>query len=752
MDTKSNEGQSFYENSFQHLQDELKKIDLLIRWQVRRLRQSRNKAFPEEYAGLFISEEEIDCLLKHNVQPQKTDKPSPSPSSDHEELNKHLSQLNQLTSQKAAASLKKGKYLSLFHLSHLFGLSPFEVYCLLICLAVELDWRYERLFAYLQNDVTKKRPTVGLILQLLTYSMEERFSLWPQFSSRATLFKYNLLRFSDQASEKQAPLISRSLKLDDRIVEFLLEFNPVDSRIESFVRLLKPQMELEDVIIPGELKEKVNRLSLELKGATGQGKAYFSFPHCILYLKGSYGGGQQQTAEAVCSRLDLRLLQVDLGALPVGLMPFDQCLRLILREALLQSSGVYLKGFDHYAEEVEKNGKRDEVILRTLEEYPGLVFLEGEKSWEPKLGNSQLNFFTLNYPLPTYTLRRKLWSSLLDGYPQKEQLDTVALANKFRLTRGQIKDAIQTAKNTIFLRGADNSGMTMEDIYEACRAVSNQKLVSLSKKIKARYTWNDIVLPEEKFNQLVEICNYVRYRHVVYGDWGFGKKLSLGKGLNALFFGPSGTGKTMAAEVIASDLGLDLYKIDLSTVVSKYVGETEKNLSKIFTEAETSNSILFFDEADALFGKRSEVKDAHDRYANIEVGYLLQKMEEYEGIVVLATNMMRNMDDAFVRRMHFTVEFPFPDEEHRLKIWKTLLPEEVPRTEGLDFPFLAKKFKIAGGNIKNILVAAAFLAAQNSKRLDMKHLILASKREFQKMGKLCIPSDFGKYYDLTIES
>ena len=184
--------------------------------------------------------------------------------------------------------------------------------------------------------------------------------------------------------------------------------------------------------------------------------------------------------------------------------------------------------------------------------------------------------------------------------------------------------------------------------------------------------------------------------------------MALGKGLNALFHGSSGTGKTMAAEVIANELKLDLYKIDLSSVVSKYIGETEKNLIKIFKEAETSNSILFFDEADALFGKRSEVKDAHDRYANIEVGYLLQKMEEYEGIVILATNLMKNMDDAFVRRMHFSVEFPFPDEEHRFRIWNTIFPEEAPKDENIDFEFLAKKFKIAGGNIKNIVLCAAF--------------------------------------------
>jgi SpoVK/Ycf46/Vps4 family AAA+-type ATPase len=235
---------------------------------------------------------------------------------------------------------------------------------------------------------------------------------------------------------------------------------------------------------------------------------------------------------------------------------------------------------------------------------------------------------------------------------------------------------------------------------------------------------------------------------VVYYDWGFDDKLSLGKGLNVLFSGPSGTGKTMAAEVIASELSLDLYKIDLSMIVSKYIGETEKNLNRIFKEAEQSNAILFFDEADALFGKRSEVQDSHDRYANIEISYLLQKMEENEGIVILASNLSQNIDDAFLRRMHFTVEFPFPEEEYRYKIWKSLFPVEAPLSGDIDYEFLAKRFKLSGGNIKNIVVNSAFLAAENSGVIAMDDVINAAKREFQKIGKVCSQSEFGKYYGL----
>ena len=249
--------------------------------------------------------------------------------------------------------------------------------------------------------------------------------------------------------------------------------------------------------------------------------------------------------------------------------------------------------------------------------------------------------------------------------------------------------------------------------------------------------------------QLREICNQVKYRARVYDEWGFDRKLSLGKGLNVLFTGPSGTGKTMAAEIMAGELGLDLYKIDLSTVVSKYIGETEKNLDRIFSEARDSNSILFFDEADALFGKRSEVRDSHDRYANIEISYLLQKMEEYDGIVILATNLQKNLDEAFARRMHFCVEFPFPQEADRLRIWQRIFPQEAPLSGDVDLSFMARQFKMTGGNIKNIAIAAAFMAAVNGGSINVEHLIKATKREYQKIGRLCTEADFAAYFDVV---
>jgi SpoVK/Ycf46/Vps4 family AAA+-type ATPase len=317
-------------------------------------------------------------------------------------------------------------------------------------------------------------------------------------------------------------------------------------------------------------------------------------------------------------------------------------------------------------------------------------------------------------------------------------LDLSAIAGQFQLSAGQIRDAVASAKDRAVQRGGTVHGL---DLFAAARAHSSPGLSSLARKITPRYVWQDIVLPADQLDILREIVATVRGRPVVLDEWGVGKKLTASNGVTILFAGPPGTGKTMAAEIIATALGLDLYKIDLSTIVSKYIGETEKNLEKIFSEAQSSNAILFFDEADAIFGKRSEVKDAHDRYANIEISYLLQRMEAYDGVTILATNLRANLDEAFTRRLQFAVDFPFPDEENRLRIWQTLFPLDVPRDTDLDFGLLARRFKLAGGNIRNIIVSAAYLAASDGGRVTMSHILHGTRRELQKMGRLVNEKD-----------
>lgn len=254
-------------------------------------------------------------------------------------------------------------------------------------------------------------------------------------------------------------------------------------------------------------------------------------------------------------------------------------------------------------------------------------------------------------------------------------------------------------------------------------------------------------MPKHKKNALKNICNQFRYYHKVYDDWGFSQKIAYGRGISMLFYGSPGTGKTMGAQVIANTLQLELYKVDLSSIMSKYIGETEKNLGKIFDELKKSQSILFFDEADALFSKRSEIKDSNDKYSNAQTAYLLQKMEEYEGIVILSTNYLQNFDEAFKRRFKHIVEFPFPDKNNRLDIWKTVWSSKAPLSCDIDFEYLSD-FELSGSNIKNIAVASAFLAASEDLTISMKHILISLRDEVKKYGKSLQRNDFGQYYDL----
>jgi SpoVK/Ycf46/Vps4 family AAA+-type ATPase len=360
-------------------------------------------------------------------------------------------------------------------------------------------------------------------------------------------------------------------------------------------------------------------------------------------------------------------------------------------------------------------------------------------------------FLRVELPPLSYSEREQVWRARLGpATPDDDALQ--ALASTFRLSAGQIRDAAAMARSLAGWRATERgepAGVTIADLYAACRAQSSGKLDTLARKVRATYSWDDIVLPPDQVTQLREICLQVRHRRTVLERWGFDRHLAMGKGVNVLFAGLSGTGKTMAAEIIAADLGLELYKVDLAAMVSKYIGETEKNLDRIFTAAREANAMLFFDEADAIFGKRSEVKDAHDRYANIEVGYLLQKMEEYDGVVILATNLRKNMDEAFVRRLHVAIEFPFPEEADRLRIWRKVFPPEAPLTSDVDLAFLARQFKLSGGNIRNVALLAAFLAAEEGASVGLAHVVRAIRREYQKIGKLAPAAEFERHLELA---
>jgi SpoVK/Ycf46/Vps4 family AAA+-type ATPase len=713
-----------YENNLEHLLEELRRIDLIINLSLKKWKAEHSESV-DDYLGLYISENEVNTILQTPPYELKANTNLDSELDKIETLAKEID-------RKKIESVKQGKELRFYVLSNLFHLNPFEIDAFLICLAPELDLRYEKLYAYLQNDVTKKRPTVDLVIKLLCSSMKERFRMRESFSPTAPLIKNGLIYFT---GDDQLPLLSKSIKLDEKIISFLLGANGIDKRIRNFSAIIEPKKSFSDIIFADDDKKSLMELM----------KQYRSLENPVMFFfHGPYGTGKKMTAEAICKELGMPLLVVD-SKIFLKNESFET-LDIVFREALLQNSSLYLEGFD--ALWIEKNAGITAIsLLHRLDEFPDWFFLSGELPWEPMGILKNHGFISLAFPIPSLAFRKRLWVSFLRGHTY-DDVDIDALATKFKFSGGQIKDAIFTAHNIAIAKKPGKSRLSMADLHQGCKAQSNRNLSAFARKIESHYTWDDIILPKDIKEQLREVSGYIKYKGTVYTDWGFDKKLSLGKGLNVLFSGPSGTGKTMASEIIAKDVGLDLYKIDLSSVVSKYIGQTEKNLKNIFKEAETSNAILFFDEADALFGKRSEVRDSHDRYANIEINYLLQKMEEYEGIVILATNFSSNIDEAFLRRMHFKIDFISPDEELRGKILRSMFPRETPVGDNLDFGFLAK-FKITGGNIKNIALSAAFLAANDSGTVKMEHIIKATKREFQKMGKLCTQVDFGKYYDVV---
>lgn len=704
-----------------HLQAELTRIDVLVRRQVVRWQRAGEDP-AESFRGLHTSDARATSIAHQRAL---TCRAADVRLSDQEEqqLAGEYVRAAEETNRLVADAHAQGHPTRLEHLAGTFGLAPFELDAFLICLAPALDLRYERLYAYLQDDVTRRRASVSLVLDLLCDDAPaERLPAMLRFGDEAPLVRHGLLTRINDPGDAPQPILSQGLAVDEGVVTWLLGgFRPADE-IRDHARLSWDEASASDHIVIEPVRAELDRAA--------------AMDDPVLALTGADLAGHESAARYLSFQRQRPLLRVDLAAAAaLGAGAPARWLRLALRDALLVGAIPYIVGW----ESLSAGEARDLPPALTLVcDFPGLVLIGSTRPWQPAGVERDRVFLWVDLPIPEYGQRTSLWQHYLGDAAETEGIQASPLAGQFLLTAGQIRDAVATARDSA---AREARPVSQADLFSAARSHSSPGLSGLARKINARYGWNDIVLPEDQRAQLREIVATVRGRPQVLEQWGVGRKLASSAGITILFAGPPGTGKTMAAEVIASELGLDLYKIDLSTIVSKYIGETEKNLERIFGEAQSSNAILFFDEADAIFGKRSEVKDAHDRYANIEISYLLQRMEAYDGVTMLATNLRANLDEAFTRRLQFAVDFPFPEEEYRQRIWQTLFPPNVPRAEDLDFGLLAHRFKLAGGNIRNIIISAAYLAASDGGRVNMTHLLHGARREMQKMGRLVSERD-----------
>jgi hypothetical protein len=592
-------------------------------------------------------------------------------------------------------------------LARRLGLSAFERNVLLLAAAMELDTRIAPLCARAQRDQQKPYPTFALAL-----TMFER-PAWDVMSPERPLRHWQLIDIDQTRAE---PLTVSRLRADERIVNYVKGLNYLDERLRP---LLRPVPRPDDADLSPSQLTTASAVQTAAHRSAAEGRP------AVIQLLGPDAASKRLVGARGAAEVGLHLFELSFDDLPTAGADFDVFARLWQRESLLSPIGLLVD-----AAEVDKHGAAGTTIRRWPSAGAGLVLLDVREPW-PGLGDASV---VLDIAKPTPAEQREAWHAALGAR---------AGANPMRLT-GQFDVNLPTIHRVAREAVPSDRAVTDDEVaaglWSGCLAQTRTGLDQLAQRLDAKATWAQLELPAEEEGLLRQIESQVAFRAQVYDTFGFRDQMNRGLGISVLFAGESGTGKTMAAEVLANALGLMLYRIDLSAVVSKYIGETEKNLRKLFDAAEGGGAILFFDEADALFGKRSEVKDSHDRYANIEINYLLQRMETFQGLAVLASNLKSSMDTAFLRRLRFVVNFPFPGAVERAAIWSGAFPEGTPLGD-LDYDRLAR-LHVTGGSIQNIALNAAFAAARTRGKVTMPVLLDAARTEFRKLDKPINEAEF----------
>lgn len=667
----------------------------LVEGRVRELVALRRAGDPspdDPFRGLYVSEETVEQLLTAT-----TAAVHPLHSDARTELEAD-----------ADAAEAGGALLRLRRLARTAGLSPLDVELLMIALLPDLDSRFERLYGYLNDDVTRRRASVGLALQLAGES-----AMAAGARARLELSRPLVSRGLIVVEEPERPFLTRGLRVPDRIGAHLLGDDAPAAGLAALIDEVAPYR--------APVADQLGRaLSAGVR---------------LVHLRERVVGTGSAVAVAALSAASLGALTLDLTRLgSVAPSEAAALADLAIREALLLGAGLVAGPVEVLAETGAEPMHR-----LTAADIP--VLLIGSTTWDPQWSTESP--LLADAPVLGGRERLALWERELGAHDPS--LDPASLAVHLALGPGQVAKAVRAAEASARMTGGPVSA---DDLRRGVRAQNAAGLERLARRIVPEVAWGDLVLAPTVTRGLQEVAARARHRDTVLTDWRMRRGGGRGHGVTALFAGDSGTGKTMSAEVIASDLGLDVYTVNLATVVDKYIGETEKNLERIFAEAGGVNAVLFFDEADAIFGKRSDVKDAHDRYANIESAYLLQRLETFDGLAILATNLRANIDDAFTRRLDAIIDFPEPTEELRHALWQRCLAPPLPLGDDVDYDFLASSFDFAGGNIRSASTTAAYLAAAEDAPVGMLHLVAAVEQEYRKMGRLVLEREFGRYFPM----
>lgn len=656
------------------------RVDALVRH-----RRLEDPAPDDPFRGLYLSDEVVDWLLHRG---------SDIPARDVAEL--------AAVEQSADAAERAGAALPLRSLARSAGLRDIDVELLLIALIPDVDSRFERLYGYLNDDVTRRRASVGLALEIVGLSPASAAAR-ARVSASAPLVQYGLLDVEDP----ERPLLSRALRVPDRVGAHLLGDDGVDP---ALVDLLADATAHDAPV--------AERLARAMQAGVG-----------LVYIRERARGTAASVAVAALERLSRGAVHLDLVRVVADPDPTD-IVKIAIREAMLRHAGVV-------AGPVETLAHTAPSALRRLAAAPVPVLSYGAGSWDP-LWTDAVPLLTESN-LPSAEERMAIWREQLAD--DLAHLDP-AVTSHFVLGPTQVARAAQAARSAALFAGTPADA---DDLRSGARAQNAAGLERLSHRIEPEVAWSDLVLPAQVLDSLRELAARAQHRETVLTRWRMRPGGGRGDGITALFAGDSGTGKTMSAEAIAGELGLDLYTVNLATVIDKYVGETEKNLERIFAEASGVNAVLLFDEADAIFGKRSDVRDAHDRYANIESAYLLQRMESFDGLAILATNLRANIDEAFTRRLDAIIDFPEPSEALRLELWRRCLAPPAPVAADVDMEFCARAFRLSGGNIRSIAITAGYRAAAAGQPITMADVVSAVQQEYRKLGRLVVEQEFGAH-------